>query len=170
MMKNMDKKAFTLVEMIILVIILSIIALGALPMIGSASTMQVKAAANKIAADLEYAKSMAISRQKNYSIVFDINNETYQIQDSNGVIQDPMQTSKDFVVDFKKDSRICNVNVLSVNFDSAVAITFDYLGSPYSGTTSSNALINGSNGITLKAGNTQMEILVEPVTGYINIR
>lgn len=169
-MKNMDKKAFTLVEMLILVMILSIVAMVAIPMLGSASTMQVKAAANKIAADLEYAKSMAISRQKNYSIIFDIDNETYQIQDDSGVvIKDPMQTSKDFVVDFKKDSRISQVNILSVSFDSAVVITFDYLGSPYSGM-SSNSLIDGSNGITLKAGDTQMEILVEPVTGYINIR
>lgn len=169
-MKNMNKKAFTLVEILLLVVILSIIGLCALPMIGSASTMQVKAAATKIAADLEYAKSMAISRQKNYSIVFDIDNEKYQIQDDSGnVICDPLQTSKDFVVDFKKDSRINQVNILSVDFDSAVAVTFDYLGSPYSGT-SSNALIDGSNGITLKAGDTQMQILVEPVTGYINIR
>jgi Tfp pilus assembly protein FimT len=170
MMKKLDKKAFTLVEMLILVMILSIIAVSALPMIGSASTMQIKAAANKIAADLEYAKSMAISRQKKYSIFFDIDNESYQILDSDGVIiKDPMQTSKDFVVEFKKDSRISQVNILSVSFDSAVVITFDYLGSPYSGM-SSNSLIDGSSGITLKAGDTQMEILVEPITGYINIR
>ena len=62
---------FTLVEILIVVSILAIAAMIAIPMMSSAGSMQIRSAANMIAADLEYAKSMAISRQKIYTVVFD---------------------------------------------------------------------------------------------------
>ena len=54
--------AFTMVELLIVMIIISISAMLVIPMIGSASGMQLSSAANMIASDLEYAKGIAIGR------------------------------------------------------------------------------------------------------------
>lgn len=162
-------RGFTLVEIIMIVVIIGIIGLLAVPMIGSAAPMQLRAAANKVAADLEYAKSMAISRQRYYSVEFNDSNETYYISNSTTPrIDDPM-TGKDYLVNFSADSRISNVDIDSVDFDSQSSITFDYLGSPFAGVGTSSDLIDGTAGITLTAGNAQIKVLVEPVTGFVSI-
>lgn len=159
-------RGFTLVEVIIVVVILSIAAMMAIPMMSSAGSVQIRSAADAIAADLEYAKSMAISRQRMYSVVFDTSSESYQIQDDTGtVIKHPVKRGFDYIIDFKNDNRMKKVDIFSVNFDSTAAIKFDYLGSPYDG--SGNPLNSGN--ITLQADGSTVTITVEPVTGFISI-
>ncbi len=160
---------FTLIEVIVVVVILAIVALMAVPMFGSAADIQLKAAANMIAADLEYAKSMAISRQQYYSVVFNSTNESYEVQDSGGnVIPHPIDPG-DLAVAFPSDSRLNQVVIVSADFDdsSDETITFDYLGSPYSGSPPGTPLVSGT--ISLGAGSITMTVTVEPITGYVTI-
>ena len=172
--QNLVRRAcgFTLIEVIVVVVILSIVALMAVPMFGSAADIQLKAAANMIAADIEYAKSMAISRQQNYSVVFNSTDESYEVQDSGGnVIPHPINPV-DLAVDFDDDpmySRLNQVVIVSAVFnpDSEETIIFDYLGSPHSGSSAGNPLDSGV--VTLEAGGIQMTIEVEPITGYVTI-
>lgn len=77
----MNHKAFTIIEILIVVALLAIAGMMAVPMMSSAASIQIDSAANMIAADLEYAKSMAISRGQKFSVVFDKTTETYQIKD-----------------------------------------------------------------------------------------
>jgi prepilin-type N-terminal cleavage/methylation domain-containing protein len=159
---------FTLAEMILVVVILSIAALMALPFAVSGSSMQLRSAANVIAADLEYAKSMAISRGTMYSIVFDPANESYEIRDTNNaVIGHPVKRG-DYIINFTNDSRLQRVNITSVDFDDTDTVRFDYLGSPCNGNGTDNPLLDGGT-ITLNAGGSTMVINIEPVTGYITI-
>ena len=164
---------FTLVELIIVVVILSIAALIAVPMMSNAADIQVRAAANKIAADLDYVKSMAITHLGRYYIIFFETDESYEIREypSNDVIEHPVNPGL-FVVDFSTDGRMSRVNIASAEFDSGSsvsnAIMFDYLGSPYSGTNSS--LVTGQ--ITLQdkqTGNFKLYVNIERVTGYVTI-
>jgi prepilin-type N-terminal cleavage/methylation domain-containing protein len=166
-MKNHKQKiGFTLVEILVVVVILAIAAAMAVPMFGDAAGFQVQSAANMIAADLEYAKSMAISRQQQYGIVFDDGADSYQVVDCNGnVIQNPVKVA-DYTVNFHGDSRLNSADLVTANFDGTHTIKFDYLGSPYNG---SNAALN-SGTITVQGGGTTMTITVEPVTGYIRIQ
>ncbi|MFH1718505.1 MAG: GspH/FimT family protein, partial [Planctomycetota bacterium] len=90
---------FTIVEIIIVVVIIAIAALAAVPMMSSAGSVQIRSAANMIMADLEYAKSMAISRGQNFSVVFDKNTESYRIEDQGGsVIPHPVKKGFDYAV------------------------------------------------------------------------
>lgn len=161
--------AFTLIEILVVMMIIAIAALVAIPMMSSAADMQIRSAANMIAADLEYAKSMAISRGQNFSVVFSAAAERYQVEDQDGdVIAHPVKRGFDYVIDFANDNRLDKVDIKTVDFDpgSSDTVTFDYLGSPHSGTGSS-PLSQGV--VTLQAGSTTMTVEVEPVTGYISI-
>ena len=149
---------FTVIEILIVVVILAIAAMTAIPMMSSAGGVQIRSAANMIAADLEYAKSMAISRQKMYAVVFDKSTESYQIEDPNGVVYHPVKKGFKYTVNFSSDGRLSKVDITDVNFNSGEAVEFDYLGSPDNGGI-----------ISLRAGGTAMTITVESVTGFISI-
>ena len=163
---------FTLVELLIVIVILGIAAAIAVPMMSSAASMQIRAAGNMVAADLEYAKSMSISRGRRYSVVFDAANETYEVQDPNGaVIEHPVNKGLNYEVDFANDGRLDQVEIDSANFvgnSTSSTISFDYLGSPYSGGASSNDQLN-SGTITLQAGGITKTVTVEAVTGFISV-
>lgn len=151
---------FTIVEIVIVVVIISIAALIAVPMMSSAASLQIRSAANMVAADLEYARSMAISRGQNYSVVFDQAAESYKIVDQLGnTIQHPVKKGFDYVIDFKNDSRLNRVDITSAVFDTDQTVVFDCLGSPDTG---------GS--VVLQAGGETKTITVEPVTGFISIQ
>jgi len=158
-------RGFTVIEILIVVVIIGIAALIAVPMMSSAGSIQIRAAANMIAADLEYAKSMAISRGQNYSVVFDENAESYSIKKDGSVIKHPVKKPFDYVINFQSDSRLNRVDIVDADFDATSEIKFDYLGSPYSG--DGTPLNNGI--ITLQAAGITKTITVEPVTGYISI-
>jgi prepilin-type N-terminal cleavage/methylation domain-containing protein len=155
-----ESRAFTLVELLIVVVILSIVALTAIPMMSSAAGIQIRSAANMIAADIEYARSMAISRGQNHSVVFDKDADSYRIVDLNGnVIQHPVKKGFTYVVDFRNESRLNRVDITNANFNADQTVVFDCLGSPDSG---------GS--VNLQAGGISATVVVEPVTGFVSIQ
>jgi len=141
--------AFTVIEILIVLVILAIAALTAIPMMSSAGSVQVRAAANMIAADLEYAKSMAISRGQ---VVFDAGTESYGIEDQdNNPISHPVKVGFPYVIDFKNQN-LEKVDITNVDFGGTSQVKFDYLGSP------DNA-----------GGGTVATISVELITGYIAV-
>ncbi len=160
------RHGFTMIEMVVVMAILAIAAAIVVPMMSSAGTMQVRAAVNMIAADLEYAKSMSISRGQRYSVVFDKTNETYRIIDDSGTtIPHPVKKGFLYTIDFRADSRIDRVDIFDANFDGTDRVSFDYMGSPFNGTgTNLNSGV-----VTLRAGTVTRTINVEPVTGYVSI-
>lgn len=184
--------AFTLIEIIVVVLILSIAALIAVPMMSSAADIQVRAAANRLAADLEYAKNMAITHQRPFTVKFLDTSTTngYQVQDSSeNVIDNPLRPRNNpadegtFKVIFSTeddslkrftDPNLSRVQVDSADFigtdsNSADSVTFDYLGTPHSGTTPNNSLNSGIITLRDTAGNLTLTVNVEPMTGYVSI-
>ncbi len=163
-------RGFTLVELILVVLILSIAAVIAIPMFSSAADIQVRSAANRIAADLDYARGLAITRQKNYAVVFYPASESYDIREASGdIIKNPLD-NRDFTVNLTADSRVSGVNIDLTNFTDAV--TFDYLGTPYPGNVASpTARLNDTGVITLKSrdGRFTLYVKVEAATGYVTI-
>jgi hypothetical protein len=118
-----------------------------------------------IAADLEYAKSMAIARGQNFSVVFDKNTDSYSIKDQTGsVIAHPVKKGSNYIVGLR-DKGLDKVDITDVDFDGKSTVKFDYLGSPYNA--DNNPLNRGV--IKLQAGSKTITITVEPVTGFISI-
>jgi len=150
---------FTVIEIMVVVIILSIAAALAIPMLSSAGSVQLDSAADMIAGDLEYAKSVAIAKGQNHSVVFDKTTESYRIEDSSGsVVRDPVKKGFDYVVSFENDSRLNKVDIVDVDFDSTNKITFDYLGS-----------CDNGGFVRLGADGASIKVNVEAVTGFISI-
>jgi prepilin-type N-terminal cleavage/methylation domain-containing protein len=162
---------FTLVELIVVIVIIGIISMMAVPMMSSAADMQARSAANRMAADLDYAKSLAMTHQKAFSVVFNPGNETYDIRETatDTVVEDPMRPGRDYVVDFANDSNLSRVNIVQSNFDADLsnAVTFNYLGAPYRGKGLTTAL--GVGRVTLQADTFTLYVDIEPVTGYVTI-
>jgi prepilin-type N-terminal cleavage/methylation domain-containing protein len=157
-------RGFSVIEILIVLVILAIVAMVAIPVTSSAAGMQLRSAANMIAADLEYAKSMAITRTQDFSVVFDCSNESYLIKNPDGVIPHPVKKGFNYVVDLPGVG-LDKVDIVSADFDSDGTVKFDYLGSPHNATGSPL----GSGVITLRAGGATIRITVEPVTGFISI-
>jgi prepilin-type N-terminal cleavage/methylation domain-containing protein len=151
---------FTIVEVVIVVVIIGIAALIAVPMMSSAASLQIRSAANMIAADIEYARSMAISRGQNYKVVFDKDADSYKIVDQNdNVIQHPVKKGFNYVIDFQNESRLNRVDITSAIFNADQTVIFDCLGSPDSG-----------GYVVLQADGITKTVTVEPVTGFISIQ
>ena len=161
---------FTLIEVLIVVVIIGITAMMAVPMLTAAGSVQVRSAANMLAADLEYAKSMAISRGQRYSVSFDTADENYWLLDEDGdTIEHPVRKGFSYSFDFDESDRLSDVVISSCAFEpgSRSVVTFDYLGCPYSGSDMSNALSSGY--VRLRGGKVTLDVNIEPVTGYISI-
>jgi prepilin-type N-terminal cleavage/methylation domain-containing protein len=162
---------FTMLELMVVLAIIAIAAAIVVPIASSAGSMQLRAAVTMVAADLEYAKSMSISRGQRYSVVFDSTNEEYRIADPNGTtIAHPVNVGHPYAVNFRNDSRLSGVDIVSAGFDGVSTVAFDYLGIPYSvpGVGSPTALLSAGV-IRLRAGGIERTVSVEPVTGYITI-
>ncbi|MEN6309050.1 MAG: GspH/FimT family pseudopilin [Anaerohalosphaeraceae bacterium] len=170
-LQHHKKDGFTLVELLIVVVILSVAAMIVVPTLSSAADMQVRSAANTIAADLDYARGLAVTRQTNYSVVFNPDTESYEIRrtSDNTVIANPLMGGQNYVVAFDDDSRLSQVDIASANFDSDTdnAVTFNYLGAPFKGIGTGTSLTSGR--VTLQAGTFTLYVDVEPVTGYVTI-
>src|SRR4030042_1651123 len=122
---------FTLIEIIIVVVILAIAAVSAIPLMSSGGSVQIRSAANMIAADLEYARSLSISRGQNYSVVFDKNTDSYRIEDqNNNMIPHPVKKGFYYIMNFQNDGRLSKVDITNVNFNTTQRVRFDCLGSP----------------------------------------
>jgi hypothetical protein len=119
--------------------------------------------ANMVAADLEYAKSMAISRGQNYSVVFDQAADSYKIVDAlNNPVEHPVKKGFPYAVSFQNESRLNQVHISNVNFNGSQTVTFDCLGSPPS--------LSAEGTVSLQADGITKTVKVEPVTGFISIQ
>jgi len=149
--------AFTLVEILVVIIILAISAAIIIPYAVGTSSSQARAAARMVMSDLEYAQNEAIVTQSPITVTFDISGNSYTVSNESGPLIHPI-TKKAYAVDFDTISGFENVSISSANFDGAATVTFDAIGAPNSGGT-----------IVVSAGNHCYSITVAPVTGKITV-
>ncbi|MHC4757418.1 MAG: GspH/FimT family protein [Planctomycetota bacterium] len=156
---KISRGGYTLLEIMIVIGIIMIAAAMVVPMMSSAGSIQLRSAANIVAADLEYAKSIAITQGENFKVVFEPLTERYRIEDTAGnVVSHPVKKGFDYVMDFTTEGSLNQVTISSVSFNTSTEVQFDCLGSPSEGGT-----------VTLEANGEVMTVNVEPVTGFISI-
>ena len=160
-----QRKGFTLLEIIVVVVILMIAAVMTVPLMSSGAGTKTLAAAQMVAADLEYARSMAFTRGHIYRVTFDTGAGRYQVEDQDGVVvAHPVNRGSSYIVKFA-GGRLDGGRIDSVSFDGTVQVRFDALGSPYNG----HGTPLNSGVVTLQAGSHSQTVHIEPVTGLITV-
>lgn len=170
------RRAFTLIEMLIVIVLLGLAGALVIPSMGSVHTLRVQAALRTIVADLSFAQADAIAFQAPRAVIFDVANNRYRVVEVIG----PTLSGADietlyladgpdqrYVTDFA-DQRYAGATITAVDFDGEEAVIFDDLGSPVSTPTGNTPGPGGT--ITLTGSGQTFVIVVEPFTGRITVR
>ena len=90
--KNSKKKGFTLVEVILVVILISILSALILPnVVNSRRGIQINVTAKNIEKLAKFARGMSIIRESNHSIVFDLNRNIIYAGEEKDLITDDFE-------------------------------------------------------------------------------
>jgi prepilin-type N-terminal cleavage/methylation domain-containing protein len=151
------RRGFTVAELMVVVAVAAIMAAVVVPMAMDSSGIQAVSAARRINADLQYAQNEAISSQTDVTVTFNPSDESYRLSNASGGLIHPM-TKKDFTVDFRTESGLGQVDIVSASFGGSASVTFDPIGAPSSGGT-----------VTIQAGPHLVQLSVAGVTGLVTI-
>lgn len=154
---NGRDRGFSLLELVIVLLLVSILAVFAAPRITSTQTILLPALADRLIANIRYTQSLSMSRGQRYRL--NLTGNTYQITDMAGVaIVQPMTASTAAIS--TTPATLSNFNPPLVN--SYVA--FDGKGVPYVSATTSLA---STASITLTSGTETATITIAPETGRV---
>ena len=171
-------RAFTLVEILCVVVIVGIAGAVVIPMIGTRDDLKVASTTRTLMADLIYAQNMSITTQNPHYVVFDVAGGKYDVQDSSlTTIMHPIEKSA-YTMRFgnsgKSAFRDCVLKSAKFIAGSSgveyAAIGFDELGTPIVRTSSSTTEAMSSGVVEIKAGQHTLLVEVEPFTGQITVK
>ncbi len=159
-------RAFTLIELVMVIVLLSIVSVVAFISITSYQSQHLYAAAERVAGDLRYAKNLALTSTKWHGVSFDVAGDTYSLYETDGAvdtnIKDLQDPGEDFIVDLSDDYQ--GVTISSVDIDGGSQVEFSPLGVPYTDKTGSAiasiGIITLSNDVTVR---------IAPETGRVYI-
>lgn len=173
----MLRSAFTLVEILMVVIIIGIASAVIVPQISSRDDMKASSAARTVMADLVYAQNMAITAQSNYYVRFDVTNHTYSLLNSAMTTITHPVSHMPYTVVFGTSgtSNLSECSLVSADFVGTTAgnhyltIGFDELGTPLAWPDADPAQTLSSGSIVVGAGTYQLKITIEPYTGQLTV-
>lgn len=155
-------RAFTLVEVLVVVVIMGIAGAVVVPSLMRTSTFGVQAAGRMAISDIIIAQNAAIAAQANRSIIFEPAQNRYRLVDNTGTtLQAKWRaggTATNYIIDFDTDTRFAGVTIQNANFGGDATLVFDALGSPDSGGT-----------FDLVAPDAGYRVTVTPFTGRVTI-
>lgn len=160
------RRAYTLVELLVVVAILGLAASIVGPAMGGTGVLRVQAAVRTIVADITEAQSEALAFQKGRAIVFYPTENRWVIVEVNGAVLDP-------VLDLLRSggfrgAEFGDSKLASVNFDGAATLIFDEMGAPV---TTPGGNIPGSSGVIKVTGSAQeFTITIEAYTGRVTVK
>jgi len=156
-------RAFTLVEVLVVVAVIAIAGAIVVPSITQTGSMNVQAAGRMVIADLLFAQNDAIAKQKSRKVVYDVANNKYHLAALDGTIlgvnwKSGVAAMGNYVVDFNNDDRFRGVKIENVDFGGDTELVYDVLGGPDTG---------GSLDVVF--GPYRYTIVVTPMTGRVTI-
>jgi len=173
-----NRGAFTLVEILVVVIILGIAGAVIVPSLSTRDDLKAAAAARVLMADLIYTQNLAITQQKNHYVRFDVTTQRYVVVASPDmtVVTHPVnQMPYRVVLGAGGTPGLTDAAIESAEFKGQSSeqlyptIGFDELGTPvvYIGSGSIEPLSSGS--AVLRVGQFRLRVQIEPYTGQITV-
>lgn len=160
------RRAYTLIEVLVVVTILGICASLITPSMTGSQGLRVQAAVRTIVADITEMQSDALAFQRGRALVFHPDSNSYVTVEING-------TSIDEALDalatttFNRDS-FGDAKISEVDFDDTETLIFDELGSPVTTPGGSTPSSNGT--ITITGAGEKYQITVEAYTGRVSVK
>jgi general secretion pathway protein H len=172
-------RAFTLIEILVVLVIIGIASAIIVPHIGTRSDLKVAAVARVVMADLVFAQNRAITTQQTQYITFDPTNGNYTVYGALPLttpLTHPI-TQMPFIVQFGAGGTygLTDSTMTSIDFGGNAGqpqtISFDSLGTPnlYTVSTNTNTPIVAPAAIVLTNGAVSLTVNVEPDTGAISV-
>jgi|GEM_PF-726005 len=141
--------AFTLLELILIIVITAILAVVVIPNVFSGySTVRTSTAIRQIADDIRYCREEAIATRKRCRMQFDTGSNSYTVYLDGSVMTHPVNQGN-FVVDLGSD-----ITLTAVSF-SGDSLSFNKFGNPAQGGT---ITLNGSRIISVEAETGTLDI------------
>lgn len=120
-----SRRAFTLIELVIAVLVIGILSSVAGPKFAqSLNRMRVEQAANRIKADLQYARAYAITNSVSVTVQFSTANHNYELVG----LKNLDRPSAAYIVEL--DDAPYNVRLSSASFNANTSVTFSVYGQP----------------------------------------
>lgn len=165
----MTARGFSLTELIVIISILGILGWVAYPKMAAMDEIKLDAAARRLAGDLRYAQSLAMSRRVIHGVLFNPALEKYVVFAPNTAspITDPADRARTLAVDYTTRTEFRGVLVQSATFGTTPGVTFDYFGVPRD--TAGVDLTTAGSVILTYQGQSDT-VLVAPQTGMVTVR
>jgi prepilin-type N-terminal cleavage/methylation domain-containing protein len=166
------RRAYTLVEMLIVVAILGIASAIVIPSVGQAGTLRGQSSVRAVVADLAFAQSDAMAFQSGRAVVFDVEENRYVVCAVNGASVDP---ETDALYDQSRVGGIMGIDLddelfgqarlESVDIDGGTMLVFDEMGAPVNAPLSNSPSSGGI--ITIVCEDQRYTIVIDGFTGHI---
>ena len=168
------RRAFTLIEMLITVVILGIAGAMVILAMGETGILKVQASMRTIVADLPFAQSDAVAFQERRAIMFDVEHNSYRViqvpgstlDPVNNTLFDPTKPDGKFVVNFN-EGQFGDAKILSAAFDNQPDLIYDALGGPVADP--SGATVGAGGTVRIQGSGSIFTITVEPFTGRVAV-
>lgn len=150
----MKSKGFTLIELVMVIVIVSIMAITVVPKFTSISTAKIRQDADILKNHIMFAQELSMTRGGGYGICFDTANSLYSINKTDCQVTSRIKSIEDRTSDF-----IVNYSsTITFSPSSASSIFFNTFGEPNP---------NNDITITLTGGASSIILKIEKNTGYI---
>lgn len=160
------RRAYTLVEVLIVVVLLGIASALVVPNVGSTDVLRIQSTVRAIVADINFAQSDALARQQGRAIIFDQQNNNYAIVEVHSATLNPSDDTIQ-AVNLRNGRKFHDSRIESVNFDGSNVLVFDELGGTVTAPASTTPSSGGS--LIISGSNSRFRINVEAYTGRVSV-
>jgi len=169
------RRAFTLLEMLIVITVLGIAGALVIPSMGQTGVLRVQAAVRTIVADISVAQSDAVGFQEKRCVLFDVESSSYRLVAVPGdvidaalnTLYDPTSRTGLYEVSFA-EAMFGDARITSADFDGDSALVFDALGGPVE-SLAGNTPSQQPGRVTVEGSGQSFTITVEPFTGRVTV-
>ena len=165
----MTSRGFSLTELIVIIAILGVLSWLAYPKMSAMDEIKLDAAARRLAGDLRYAQSLAMSRRVIHGVLFNPALGKYTVFAPNAAtpITDPADRARTMIVDYTSRTEFKGVQVQSATFGTTPGVTFDYFGVPRD---TAGVDLSATGTVVLTYQGQTDTVFVAPQTGMVTVR
>ncbi len=167
-------RAYTLIEVLVLVTILGIAAALVVPSMGQTHVLRVQAAVRTVVSDITFAQSDALAYQRGRAVMFDVDTNSYTLVEVVGTSLDPVNDAlydphgpmQRYIVSLD-DPRFGGATLENAVFDADANLIFDEMGGPVASPGSDTLSAGGS--VEVVGPDTRWRINIAAFSGRVTV-